>query len=113
MKYFGSAANGFSDFRLIPRVETSPKVVSFAQTPAGKFVMLAVFGLGMRFFIPDSVFVLMLAVIFGLMTFMPEYRRIVLAITPIVFVLSQTFRDPLLLGLNLAVIAFEIGRAHV
>ncbi len=108
MKYFGSAANGFSDFRLIPRVETSPKVVSFAQTPAGKFVMLAVFGLGMRFFIPDSVFVLMLAVIFGLMTFMPEYRRIVLAITPIVFVLSQTFRDPLLLGLNLAVIAFGI-----
>jgi hypothetical protein len=108
MKYFGSAANGFSDFRLIPRVETSPKVVSFAQTPVGKFVVLAVFGLGMRFFISDSFFVLVLAFIFGLMTFIPEYRRFILAITPIVFVVWQTFHDPLLLGLNLTVIALGI-----
>jgi hypothetical protein len=104
MKYFGSAANGFSDFRLIPRVETFPKVVSFAQTSVGRFVILAVFGLGMRFFISNSVFVLVLAFIFGLMTFMPEYRRLILAVCPILFVVMQTIHDPLLLGSTLTVV---------
>src|SRR5579864_6043810 len=100
MKYFGSAANGFSDFRLIPRVETYPKVVSFAQTSAGKLVMLAAFGLGMRFYISDSAFVVMLAFIFGIMTFIPEYRRFILATCPIIFVVIQTIHDPLSLGLT-------------
>jgi hypothetical protein len=108
MKYFGSAANGFSEFRLIPRVETFPKVVSFAQTSVGRFVILAVFGLGMRFFISDSVFVLVLAFIFGLMTFMPEYRRLILAVCPIVFVVMQTIHDPLLLGSTLTVVILGI-----
>jgi hypothetical protein len=108
MKYFGSAANGFSDFRLIPRVETYPKVVSFAQTSAGKLVMLAAFGLGMRFYISDSAFVVVLTFIFGIMTFMPEYRRFILAICPIIFVILQTIHDPLSLGLTLAVILLGI-----
>ena len=108
MKYFGSAENGFSDFRLIPRVETSPKIVSFAQTSVGRLVMLAVFGAGMRFFVSDSVFVLILAFIFGLMTFMPEYRRFILAVCPIILVVRQTLDDPLLLGLTLDVIFLGI-----
>ena len=108
MKYFGSAANGFSDFRLIPRVETFPKVVSFAQTTVGRLVILAFFGLGMRFFISDSVFVLVLAFIYGSMTFMPEYRRLILAVCPIVFVVLQTIHDPLLLGSTLTVVILGI-----
>ncbi|MGB7136169.1 MAG: hypothetical protein WBD46_12815, partial [Acidobacteriaceae bacterium] len=45
--------NPWADFRLIPRIETWPAVVSFAQTAPGKIVLLALFGLGMRFFIPS------------------------------------------------------------
>lgn len=108
MKYFGSAANGFSDFRLVPRVETFPNVVSFAQTTVGRIVVLAVFGLGLRFFLPDLLSALSLAFLLALMTFMPEYRRFILAITPIVIVVKENFQDSPLLGLNLTVIAFGI-----
>ena len=108
MKYFGSAANGSSDFRLIPRIETYPKVVSFSQTSIGKFVMLAVFGLEIRFFIPNSVSVIVFASIFGLITFMPEYRRFILAVCPITLVIMQTIHDPLLLGSTLTVIILGI-----
>ena len=72
----GVNSNSLAQFRLIPRIETYPAVVSFAQTSVGKFVMLALFGLGIRFFIPNSVSVVLLAFIFGLITFMPEYRRV-------------------------------------
>jgi hypothetical protein len=108
MKYFGSAANGSSDFRLIPRIETYPKVVSFSQTSIGKLVMLAVFGLGIRFFIPSSVSVIVFASIFGLITFIPEYRRFILAVCPITLVIMQTIHDPLLLGSTLTVIILGI-----
>ncbi len=97
-----------AEFRLIPRIETFPAVVSFVQTPLGKIVLLAVFGSGMRFFLPDlpSVFTLMLPM--ALITFLPEYRRFVLAVTPIVIVVVQTASNPLLLGLTLSVIALGI-----
>jgi len=94
-----------AEFRLIPRLETYPAVVSFVQTPLGKIVLLAAFGLGMRAFIPDLWSVLMLMVPLALTTFLPEYRRFVLAISPIAFAVVQTDSDPLLLGLTLAVIA--------
>jgi hypothetical protein len=42
------------------------------------------------------------------MTFMPEYRRFILAISPIIFLVTQTIYDPLLLGLTLAVISLGI-----
>src|ERR1700723_802727 len=104
MKYFGSAANGCSDFRLIPRIETYPKVVSFSQTSIGKSVILALFGLGLRLFIPISISVLVFASIFGLTTFLPEYRRFILAVCPITLVLLQTMHNPLLFGSILTVI---------
>jgi hypothetical protein len=108
MKYFGSTANGLSDFRLIPRIETSPAIVLFAQTSHGRLVMLAVFAIGMRFFLPSSVYALLLAFVIGLMTFMPENRRFILAICPITFVVTQTSQDPLVVCLTLTVITFGI-----
>src|SRR6202041_1603215 len=108
MKYFGSAANGAFDFRLIPRIETYPKVVSFSQTSIGKSVILALFGLGLRLFIPISISVLVFASIFGLTTFLPEYRRFILAVCPITLVLLQTMHNPLLFGSILTVIILGI-----
>ncbi len=101
-------AKGLSEFRLIPRIETFPAVVSFAQTSLGKTVLLAVFGLGMRYFLPNLASVMTLMLPLALITFLPEFRRFVLAITPIAILVAQTANDPLLLGLTLAVIALGI-----
>ena len=101
-------AKSLAEFRLIPRIETFPAVVSFAQTPLGKSVLLAAFGLGMRYFLPNLASVLTLMLPLAFITFLPEYRRFVLALTPIAIVVAQTANDPLLLGLTLAVIALGI-----
>jgi hypothetical protein len=103
--FTSAKGKGLTEFRLIPRIETFPAVVSFAQTPPGKVVVLAAFGVGMRFFLPDIVSVLWLMLPLALITFMPEHRRFILALVPIVLVVMQTLGDPLTLGLTLAVIA--------
>jgi hypothetical protein len=41
------AIGKLANFRLIPRIDTYPRVVAFAQTPLGKIVLLALFGLGL------------------------------------------------------------------
>lgn len=102
------AAEALIEFRLIPRIETFPAVVSFAQTALGRIALLAVFGLGLSSFSPDSVSTLSILLFFGLMTFMPEYRRFVLALTPIAIAVRQTLHAPLLLGLTLAVVGCGI-----
>lgn len=43
------AAGRLASFRLIPRIDTYPRVVTFAQTPPGKVVLLALFGLGLAY----------------------------------------------------------------
>jgi hypothetical protein len=109
MKSPGSMSNRLAEFRLIPRLETFPRVVSFAQTTPGKVTILAAFALGLRYFLPDFASTLPLTFILALMTFMPEYRRFILAVAPIIFLVLQTFRDPLLLGSSLAVIVIFLA----
>jgi hypothetical protein len=101
-------AKSLAEFRLIPRIETFPSVVSFAQTAPGKAAILVAFGLEMRFFLPDLLTASILTFLLAIMTFMPEYRRFILAVAPIAFVVRQTFQEPLTLCLNLAVIALGI-----
>ena len=48
-----SGSQNLSRFRLIPRIETCLQVVAYAQTIPGKLVLLALFGLGLRFFASD------------------------------------------------------------
>jgi len=101
-------AKRLAEFRLIPRIESFPRAVSFAQTPIGKVVLLAAFGFGMRYFLPDLPSVLTLMLPIALITFMPEYRRFVLAISLIGIVVMQTVSDLLLLGLTLTAIVLGI-----
>jgi hypothetical protein len=105
---FAAAVSAISEYRLIPRLETFPTVVSFAQTTLGKMITLAVFALGLFFVLPDRFSALFLTSMLGLMTFAPEYRHFLLAVAPITIVLAQTSKDPLRVGLNLAVIAVGI-----
>jgi hypothetical protein len=100
----GATAKGWAEFRLIPRVETYPAVVSFVQTPPGKFLLLILFYLDLCFFLRDWGSALGLAFVIGLMTFMPEYRRISLAVAPLIFVALQTTHEPLLLVETLSVV---------
>src|SRR5208337_297838 len=79
-----------------------------AQTAAGKVAMLALFGFGIRFFLADFMSSLQLAILLAVITFMPEYRRFVLALCPIVFLVTQSSHQYLVLGLTLAVVAFGI-----
>jgi hypothetical protein len=100
--------NAVREFRIIPRIETFPSIVSFVQTGFGKVILLAVFGLGLRIYFPDLISELSVMFPLALMTFMPEYRRFLLAITPITLLLLKSYREPLVLGMTVLVIATGI-----
>ena len=91
-------AGGWADFRLIPRIETFPWAVAFAQTIPGRIVLLSLFGLELLFFVGgrDVLFTLLAL---ALITFMPENRRFVLAVSPLCFLVGST-ADPLSAGLE-------------
>ena len=74
--------SGFANFRIIPRIETYPSVVRFAQTIPGKLVLLAFFALGLRFSIEDWI---PLSVALAVITFLPARRRILVTVATVVF----------------------------
>src|ERR1700735_4019016 len=78
------------DFRLIPRVESNPAVVRFAQTAAGKTVLLTAFALGMRLFTGSFLVAFLYAAVFALITFEPGLRWPVLTAGPVVWVLLRS-----------------------
>jgi hypothetical protein len=84
-----------ADFRLIPRIETYPKVISFAQSRLGRVTLLTVFGLGLRFFVRDLITLLSFLLLLGLITFLPKYRRLVLGGSPSLLLLKKYFHSPL------------------
>ncbi len=78
----------FTDFRLMPRIETYPAVVSFAQTLPGKLVLLTVFAFGLAYNRQSwgpLVFFL------TLITFLPEQRRILLTACTLAFTFLVTW----------------------
>src|ERR1700747_297293 len=76
-----------SQFRLIPRLETYPAVVSFAQTILGKALLLLLFGLGLRVLINEW---LPIMLCLALITFMPHRRRALVAISTLIFTFTVT-----------------------
>ncbi len=101
-----SVAKALSDFRIIPRIETSPAALAFAQSPLGKIALLGAFGSGFYFFAPNLPIVARVVFLLGLITFLPEFRRFALGLAPIIFLMFENVgHDPLILGLNLAVMA--------
>ncbi len=59
-------------------------------------------------FLPALTLELPILLALSLMTFMPEYRRFILAITPTTLIVVQDFHQPLLLGSTLTVVALGI-----
>ena len=101
-------ARSLGRIRLIPQIDKSPRIVAFAQTPAGKVALLALFGLGLRYFYPSAPSVLVMVVPLTFITLMPEYRRFVLAIAPIAFAILGHLGSPLDLGTTVAAIALGL-----
>jgi hypothetical protein len=62
-----------ANFRLIPRIDTYPRVIALAQTDAGKIVLLTLFGLGLAY---SKQAWLALSLWLMLTTFLPDRRRI-------------------------------------
>jgi hypothetical protein len=103
------------DFRLIPRIETYPRVVAFAQTALGKLVLLGMFGTGYWFLTSYALQTLSLIMgTFTLTTFLPKHRRLILSLGVSLLLFRQLFRHSdslrgrIVLGplaLNLTVIA--------
>jgi len=93
-----------AEFRLIPRIETYPKIVSFAQTRLGKVILIAVFGLGLVFYKSDLLAVPSFLLLLGFITFLPKYRRLSLALSPILIFLVKSFHSPLEVASMLSVL---------
>ncbi|HTV14754.1 MAG TPA: hypothetical protein VME68_08570 [Acidobacteriaceae bacterium] len=96
---------GVSDFRLIPRLETYPRIVAFAQSTLGKIVLLGLFTAGMRYFLPDLNVTLRFVFVFGFITFLPDLRWPVLTLCPLVFLVQNNLHHPLVLTASLLVVA--------
>ncbi len=84
------SATKLANFRLIPRIETYPHVLEFAQTPLGKGALLAVFCQVLRNFVPDILSWVLIVVALILTTFLPGHRRVVLAIGAVIGTLKAT-----------------------
>lgn len=92
-----AAAPFLRGFRLIPRIETYPKLVSFAQTVIGKLTILALFGIGLLY---SPQHALLLIVLLAVATALPQYRRIVLTCGTLLWAMGTWWRwtdHPLLL----------------
>ena len=85
-----SLAAQLREFRIIPPIEKSPAIVSFVQTIPGKIVLLALFGPGLRIFRADLLNDAEILIPLTVITLIPELRRVVLALTPILLLVVHT-----------------------
>ena len=77
-------------FRLIPRLETHPSVVSFAQTPGGKILLLILFGIGLSF--ATHMFYIPVLLALALITAFPAQRRVLVTLATLSFALATCWR---------------------
>src|ERR1700760_217383 len=93
-------------FRIIPRIETYPRVVSFCQTVSGQAVLLGAFGLIYAWFNANA---LPLVLCLALLTWIPGRRNQLVSISTLFFAILvpwQTLPRPLYhAGLVLACVA--------
>jgi hypothetical protein len=75
-------ANWLANFRIIPRIETYPFVLNFAQKFAGKLLILALFAGGLSFATPQWI---PLSLCLAMITFVPVRRRILVTVATLIF----------------------------
>ena len=83
-------ARALATFRLIPRIETFPQIVSFVQTIPGKLALLTLFGLGLFFFGGPW---LPLIACLALLSFLPSHRRALLTLCTLLFAFVFSWKN--------------------
>jgi len=83
----GRSGSSARRFRIVPRFETYPHVVAFVATPAGKLVVLAVFAAG--YLLHGKDWWLDATFLLGAMTFLPQYRRLLVLIGSLYWLVSS------------------------
>lgn len=96
--------------RLIPALETYPKVVAFAQTPAGKLAIVGGYSLGYGCFLPPPMEWLLVAVGVALLTFLPKFRWKLVALATLALTWTQTGGSFLLVTAAFGVLLFWCAR---
>ena len=86
-------------FRIIPRFETYPRVVNFAQTVPGKALLLAIFGITLSNF--DDAWLSKLAAL-SVIAFLPHFRRFLVLVCTIIFTHFFLFESNFLRGIATA-----------
>lgn len=76
-------------FRLIPRIETYPAVVSFAQTILGKASILAIFSIGLGY---TKEHWRPVVIVLALITAFPKYRRILVTLGTLMWAVGTSTR---------------------
>ena len=94
-----------ASFRIIPRIETYPAIVKFAQTFAGKLLILALFALGLYFATQDW---LSLSLCLAGITFLPVKRRLLVTISTLIFTFVVPWKNLLNPFYTSALIVFAI-----
>jgi len=96
--------------RLIPSIETYPRVVAFAQTPAGKLAIVGAFSIGYGCFLPQPMDWLLVALSIGLITVLPGFRWQLVALGTLSLTWVQPGGQYLLLAVALGLLLFWCAR---
>lgn len=107
---YASEASHGPRLRLIPAIETYPKVVAFAQTPAGKVAIAGAFILGYGCFLPQPAEWLMVALSIALITAFPNSRWKLVAFGTLAVTVVQPGAPYLLAVVALGVLLFSCAR---
>jgi len=96
--------------RLIPVIETYPKVVAFAQTPAGKVAIAGAFSLGYGCFLPQPADWLVVTLSIALITAFPKLRWKLVAFGTLALTVVQPGAPYLLAAVMLGLLLFWCAR---
>jgi hypothetical protein len=107
---FASAPSRLTGLRLIPPIETYPRLVAFVQTPAGKLAIVGAFGLGSACFLLQPVAWLLITLSIGLITFLPKLRWKLVALGTLAVTAVQPGSLYLFLGVVFGLLLFWCAR---
>jgi hypothetical protein len=96
--------------RFIPPIETFPRFLAFAQTAAGKLIIVALFGLGLASLFEKPWQAVPIVLCLALMSFLPRYRKILLCFSTLIVSTIETRSLYFLGAVGLGVVLFAAAR---
>jgi len=107
---YASESSPSARLRLIPAIETYPRVVAFAQTPAGKLAIVGAFCFGYGCFLPQPADWLLITLSIGFITFLPKFRWKLVALGTLAVTVVQPSAPYLLVAVVFGLLLFWCAR---